>query len=134
MALVDMTVGDPLKLDKDADVIVFLLPTQGTGKGYAATLSAALSEDVRPIGRVFQMYKDGRSFYGVTAYEADDHTSAPEVMTDFLSRLSRILGDDKPIVDVVISGLDMKTEHRFKFMKTLCRAKLQIKLFDFPHP
>lgn len=131
MAIVDMRIGDPMECDEPPDVVVFLLPTTGLGRGYASKVFKCDKDSARLLGKAYSMASDKCVHYGLVAHEDGGYEQAPQIMKDFLEDLCKMRSHKSPVA-VVISGRDMPVNVRFEFMATLARAKLPIKLFDFP--
>ncbi len=130
MAIIDMRNGDPVELDPTTRTVVFLLPTQGFGRGYAAKESARFTDESRVLGKAYSMAQQDRVYLAVTVHTDDDYSQAPKIIEDFLNHLDETHSRRVPIA-MVISGRDIPVEVRFEFMATLARSKQRIKLFDF---
>lgn len=136
MAIVKMQIGNPLKIRKVPEFVIFLMPNEGQGKGFPALMTKMYPEEFkkdarRRFGSVLCRVTRKHVFYGLVAY-ASSHVCAPNVLRKLLKNLKATLG--KPTtVAFVQSGQDIPMHIRFKILATLAESDLNIQLFDFQY-
>lgn len=136
MAIVKMQIGDPLKLRKVPETVVFLMPNTGQGKGFAGLMAKMFPEEFkkpprRRLGAVQCRATRQHILFGLVAY-ANSYVCAPNILRKFLKRLKTL--QKKPAtVAFVQSGQDIPMHIRFKIMAVLAESDLNIQLIDFQY-
>lgn len=137
MAIVKMQHKNPLIMDGEKQVLISMIPTEGTGKGFAELLTQMYwgqlgVKGLQPIDSFFSWFNEGRHFFAVVCHKGDDYEMAPVAVEKFLKVMEKLVTKNQTL-GFVLSGQDIPGSIRFKILAALAESELKIQVFDFQY-